>query len=218
MSALHPIAHHPDEALLLAYAGGGADEAAALIVATHLAFCAQCRDAVALMERVGGGLLESLPAAPLADAALAATLARLDDAEPAPQPRRVRSRDGTPGPLRAYLGGDLSQVRWRKMGPRLAYLPLFKRGPVSAKLLRGAPGTEVGAHTHRGMEYTLVLSGGFSDVTGRYGPGDLQVADASVRHSPIADAGEDCINLAVTTAPLEFESLIQKIVGPLFGF
>lgn len=214
----HSIHHHPDESLLLAYAAGGCDEVTGLIVATHMAFCGQCRAAVRLMEKVGGGLLETLPASALSDNALAATLARLDEAVPVSPAPRTSSEDGTPEPLRGYLGGDLSRVRWRRMGPSLAYLPLLKRGAVSAKLLRGAPGTEVGTHSHRGLEYTLVLSGGFSDVTGRYGPGDLQVANHAVRHSPIADPDGDCINLAVTTAPLKFENLIQKIAGPLFGF
>lgn len=211
------VQHHPEESLLLAYAGGATDEATGLIVATHMAFCAQCREAVALMEKIGGGLLETLPAVPLSQTARDAALARLDEAAPM-APRLPPSRDGTPNVLRHYLGGDLSQVRWRWMGPSLAYKPLFRRGGVSAKLLRGAPGTEVGHHTHRGLEFTLVLAGGFSDAAGRYAPGDLQVADASLRHNPIADPGEDCINLAVTTAPLKFENWVQKIAGPLFGF
>jgi putative transcriptional regulator len=210
--------HHPGEDLLLAYASGASDEASGLVVATHLAFCAQCRDAVTLMEQIGGGLLESLPPASMAQTAFAATVAKLDSAAPFARPVRTPSRDGTPEPLRSYLGGDLSAVRWRRMGPRLAYMPLFRRGGTSAKLLRGAPGAEVGAHTHRGQEFTLVLKGGFTDVTGNYGPGDLQVADDSLRHSPIADPGEDCINLAVTTASLKFENFIQKIAGPIFGF
>lgn len=212
------IAHHPEDDLLLAYASGASDEATALVIATHLAFCARCRDGVALMETIGGGLLESLPPAPLDLAAFAATVARLDSAPPFARPARTPSRDGTPEPLRSWLGGDLSSVRWRRMGPRLAYVPLFRRGSISAKLLRGAPGTEVGAHTHRGLEMTMVLKGGFTDATGNYGPGDLQVADGELSHSPIADAGEDCINLAVTTASLKFENLLQKIAGPLFGF
>ena len=58
------------------------------------------------------------------------------------------------------------------MGPKLAYLPLMRRGNINVRLLRGAPGTEVGPHGHRGLEYTLVLSGGFTDETGAYGPGD----------------------------------------------
>lgn len=212
------IRHHPDDALLLAYAAGATDEAVGLIVATHMALCAQCRASVAAMEKIGGGLLESLLPVPLADAALTAALAKLDDVTPVERPRRAPSRDGTPEVLRSYLGGDLSDARWRRMGPKLAYLPLFRRGRTSAKLLRGVPGTEVGAHSHRGLEFTLVLAGGFSDVTGSYGPGDLQLADANLRHNPIADPGEDCINLAITTAPLKFENWLQKIAGPLFGF
>lgn len=212
------IAHHPDEALLLDYAGGAADEARALVVATHLAFCRQCRDAVALMEKLGGGLLETIAPEAVSDGALYRALTGLDAAAPFERPRRAASKDNTPAPLRAYLGGDLSAVRWRKMGPHLAYAPLFQRGDVKVRLLRGTPGTDAGRHSHRGLEYTLVLQGGYSDHTGSYGPGDLQVADAGVRHSPIADPGEDCINLAVTTASLTFENLLQKLAAPLFGF
>ncbi len=210
--------HHPADDLLLAYATGTCDEAIGLVIATHLAFCAVCRQSVSLMEEIGGSLLEDLPPAPLAQTAFADTMARLENATPYARPVRTPSRDGTPEPLRSYLGGDLSAVRWRRMGPRLAYLPLFRRGGTRVKLLRGAPGTEVGGHSHRGMEFTLVLKGGFTDATGNYGPGDLQVADSSLSHSPVADAGEDCINLAVTTASLKFENFIQKIAGPLFGF
>jgi len=54
------IAHHPDEALLLAHASGAADEATSLIVATHLHYCAGCRIKAAEMENIGGSLLEDL--------------------------------------------------------------------------------------------------------------------------------------------------------------
>jgi putative transcriptional regulator len=55
-------------------------------------------------------------------------------------------------------------------------------------------------------------------VTGNYGPGDLQVMVDGMRHNPVADPGEDCINLAVTTGRLKFDSLLQRIAAPLFGF
>ena len=221
--------HHPDDDLLLSYASGAAEEAVALVIATHLAFCAQCRDAVALMETIGGNLLEDLPPVALSQTAFAGTAARLDQAKPFARPARAASRgasaragatiiEATPEPLRSYLGGDLPSVRWWRMGPSLAYKPLFRRGRTSVKLLRAAPGTDAGAHSHRGLELTLVLQGGFTDVTGSYGPGDLQVSDSALSHNPIADAGEDCINLAVTTDSLKFENLLQKIAGPLFGF
>ncbi|HEY5348005.1 MAG TPA: cupin domain-containing protein [Rhizomicrobium sp.] len=73
-------------------------------------------------------------------------------------------------------------------------------------------------HTHRSLEYTQVLRGGFTDATGSYGAGDFQMAAGDIRHDPIADFDGDCINLAVTTGTLRFDGLVQKIVGRLFGF
>jgi putative transcriptional regulator len=224
MIARHPpsdaagIAHHPDEVLLIAYASGTADEATSLVVATHLHFCADCRVDVGQLETIGGSLLEELAPRQLAAGALEAMLGRLDQVAPYERPRRTPSCDGTPSVLRSYLGGDLRDVRWRRMGPHLSYAPLFRRGPVAARLLRGTPGAQSGTHSHRGAEYTLVLQGGYTDETGSYAPGDLQVMGAGQRHNPVADSGEDCINLAVTTGRLKFDSLIQRIAAPLFGF
>lgn len=215
--SLHP-AHHPCEELLLAYASGAADEAASLIVAAHLAYCAACRLQSRTLDALGGSLLQELSPVPMTSGALDAALGKLDAAKPFERAARPVSKDGTPAVLRSYIGGDLADVRWRRMAPGLSYAPLFRSRGVSARLLRGAPGADSGPHSHRGMEYTLVLRGGFTDVTGNYGPGDLQVTDDSITHNPIADPGEDCINLAVTTGPLKFESWLQKIVAPLFGF
>ncbi|MEO8301201.1 MAG: ChrR family anti-sigma-E factor, partial [Rhizomicrobium sp.] len=211
-------AHHPSEELLLAYASGAADEATSLIVAAHLAYCAACRRQSRDMEALGGSLLQELSPVPLSSGALDAALRKLDGITPFERAPRAVSRDGTPAMLRSYIGGDIGDVRWRQVGPRLGYVPLLRRGNVAVRLLRGLPGAETGGHSHAGLEYTLVLKGGFSDETGRYGPGDLQVMEGDMRHNPVADPGEDCINLAVTTGPLKFESLLQRIVAPLFGF
>jgi putative transcriptional regulator len=211
-------AHHPSEDLLLAYASGAADEATGLIVAAHLAYCATCRRQSRELEALGGSLLQELAPVPMSGGALDAALMKLDGIKPFQRAARPASRDGTPALLRSYIGGDLSDVRWRQVGPHLSYLPVLRRGRVTARLLRGVPGAQTGRHGHAGLEYTLVLRGGFSDETGRYAPGDLQVMEGDMRHNPVADPGEDCINLAVTTGPLEFESLLQRIVAPLFGF
>jgi putative transcriptional regulator len=214
----HRPTHHPSEELLLAYASGAADEATGLIVAAHLAYCATCRLQSRELEALGGSLLQELAPVPMSAAALDAALMKLDGIKPFERPARATSRDGTPALLRSYIGGDLSDVRWRRVSPLLSYLPVFRRGRVTARLLRGVPGAQTGRHRHAGLEYTLVLKGGFSDETGSYAPGDLQVMEGEMRHNPVADPGEDCINLAVTTGPLKFESLLQRIVAPLFGF
>jgi putative transcriptional regulator len=210
------VHHHPDDTLLLAHAAGGLDGAMSLILATHLSFCGRCHRLVERQEQIGGALLEDLPPAPMKAEALDRVLARLD--EPVAPPGIRPSHDNTPAPLRAVLGHDLSQTRWRKMGAKLGYVTLYQRGPVAVRLLRGAPGAETGRHSHRGDEYTLVLRGGYTDETGTYAPGDFQAASADVHHNPIADAEEACINLAVTTGPLRFESPMQGMLARLFGF
>jgi putative transcriptional regulator len=210
------VRHHPDDALLLAYATGGLDSAMSLILATHLTFCARCRRLVADQEKIGGALLEDIAPIRMDSDAFSRVMARLNEPV-APEPHRP-SNDNTPAPLRAMLGRDLAQLRWRNMGPNLGYVTLYRQGPVAVRLLRGAPGTDTGRHSHRGMEYTLVLRGGYTDATGSYGPGDFQVGSAELRHNPVADPGEDCINLSVTTGPLHFDSALQNVVARLFGF
>jgi putative transcriptional regulator len=209
--------HHPDHALLLSYASGACDEATALILATHLTLCPDCREAVALAETVGGTLLQDMPPAALAPSAYADTLQRLD--APAPMaPARPRSADGTPAPLRAYMGRDLKDVRWRKIASGISYFPLHRAHGVVANLLRVSPGGDVGIHDHGGLEMTLVLAGGYQDATGRYAKGDLQVALPGLEHKPVADNDGDCINLTVTHARLRFRAPLARVAGLLFGF
>ena len=222
------VRHHPGEELLLDYASGPAEEGVALIVATHLCFCTDCRRTVALAEAAGGALLQET--APLAAGALDAVLARLDSFEgsdvrtekwkstfPGRSSGKPRN-DGTPSPLWSYLEDGLSGVRWRGMGPNLAFANLFRRGATRVRLLKGMPGADTGNHGHHGLEYTLVLAGGFTDETGSYAPGDLQMATPETVHNPVADLGEPCINLSVTTAPLRFNGLVPRLAGKLFGF
>ena len=74
------IQHHPDDALLSAFAGGTLDSGQHVAIATHLVACAQCRNFVRAMERVGGTLLTDLPPAPMSNNAFAAIEARLSEA------------------------------------------------------------------------------------------------------------------------------------------
>ncbi len=100
------------------------------------------------------------------------------------------------------------------MGVRQAILPTSKE--ASARLLFIPAGQAVPDHGHRGTELTLVLQGAFSDSTDRFGPGDLEIANEDLEHTPVAEAGADCICLAATDAPLRFTSLIPRLVQPFF--
>jgi putative transcriptional regulator len=214
------IHHHPGEEHLLAHASGAAGEGTSLVVATHLALCPECRATIAEMERMGGALLENVAPAEMSASALSSAMARLHDAGEGPrmQPAPPQRPAIAPEPLRSYIGGDVDRVRWIPIGPGVSYRPLLKGRDSRVQLIRTAPGAGVGLHTHGGEELTLVLAGGFSDMTGDYRRGDLQITTPEITHRPVTDDDGYCITLALTDAPLRFKSPIVGIVGRVFGF
>lgn len=191
--------HHPDETLLLEYAAGSLGEAKALLVATHLALCPQCRSIVRAGEAMGAvamfqGAAEEVGAVPdVSHEAL----------EPVRAPMALGERPNVPEPLRGYLNAPVSALGWVPVlsGMREYALPEFK-GRSSVRLLAIEPGRRMPRHTHEGDELTLVLQGSFSDATGAYARGDVATADASIDHQPQAGGGELCLCLAVEDAPL----------------
>ena len=209
------IRHHISDRLLMAYAAGSLPEAFDLVVATHVSLCDECRARLGAHEAVGGQVLEQSNSA-MAPGSLEACLARIDNVAPLPRPA-PRIRGGVfPAPLANYVGGGPEAVKWRPlgMGVRQAILPTA-RG-ASARLLYIPAGQSVPDHGHRGTELTLVLQGAFADSTDRFGRGDLEIADEDLEHTPIAEAGEDCICLAATDAPLRFNALIPRLLQPIF--
>jgi len=218
------IEHHLSEELILDYATGALGEGWSVPVATHLALCPACRQRVSAAEAVGGGLLETLSPAAVSSGTLDAVMARLDTEETAGAPAQtaVAHEQGKkpilPEPLRSYAGGDVDGLDWQRLGP-VAHQLLIPTGDgeTTVRLLKIPAGKPVPEHSHGGLELTLVLSGTYSDATGNYRRGDIQVADENLEHQPHAGAGEDCICLAVTDAPLQFSSFSARLVQPFLN-
>ncbi len=209
------IRHHVSDRLLMAYAAGTLPEAFSLVLATHLSLCDDCRARLGEYEALGGQVLERSDMA-MAEGSLEACMARIEGLAPLARPQPRPAQGIFPAPLADYIGGGLEAVKWRPlgMGVRQAILPT-PRG-ATARLLYIPAGQAVPDHGHRGTELTLVLQGAFADSTDRFGRGDLEIADEDLEHTPIAEAGEDCICLAATDAPLRFNALIPRLLQPVF--
>ncbi len=216
------IEHHPSEALLLDYASGALSEGWSVAIATHMALCPECRQVVRDFEAIGAALLEDLKPAPLSEDRVPVLtngpLAEVDRPDSVPTSKVAISSPVLPEPLRRYVGGDVDQVPWRRLGLG-AYQCLIPTGEdeTTVRLLRIPAEKPVPSHSHGGLELTLVLHGAFTDTTGQYARGDLQEAGETLEHQPYAAAGEDCICLAVTDAPLRFNSMAARVVQPLIG-
>lgn len=215
------VKHHISDDLIFAYGAGTLDEATGILVATHMALCPQCRDGLLAAESLGGALLENAGEAEVGDDALASLFDRIDGMPEQPAPAAAPSRPASavlPRPLRDYVGGDVEQIRWRSLGGGVRHCPLETGSAGStARLLFIPAGADVPDHGHRGLELTLVLTGAFYDRGVWFRRGDVEEADATIDHKPVAGPEEPCICLAVTDAPLRFHGLLPRLVQRFVG-
>lgn len=208
--------HHLTNALIQGFAAGTLPEAMNLVIAAHVSLCDSCRAAVEAHETLGGAVLATADAAPMATDALDRALSSIRAAAPEARPIRLPETDSPlPAPLSAYVA-SFDDVRWRSLGLGVKQAILPTSPEATARLLYIPAGTAVPDHSHNGLELTLVLQGAFSDEDGHYARGDIEIADPSVNHMPVADISEDCICLAVTDAPLRFNSFLPRLLQPIF--
>lgn len=213
------IKHHLTEPLLMGYAAGTLPEAFNLVVASHISMCDSCRAALAEYDAVGGEVMLDSDPVDVAEDALAATMALIENA-PAfdtPKPAARNIDDVLPGPLHEYVGGDLDAVKWRRVGGGVRQMVLPTSSDATVRLLHIPAGTAVPDHGHHGTELTLVLQGAFVDETDRFAAGDIEVANEELNHTPIADPDMDCICLSATDAPLNFTALLPRMAQRFIG-
>jgi putative transcriptional regulator len=211
------VSRHPaSEELLFDYATGALAEGPALAVALHVALDPASRTIVSRLHALGGALLEREPGAPVDETALQGTLARLGPIAGEQARRAERPRPGfewAPAPLLPYLKPGAG---WRRILGKFDEIRLELEGAFHrVSLLRLEPGRGLPEHRHAGYEYTVVLQGGYTDVTGSYGVGDLAVGPGDARHEPVADPGEPCIALIVVEQPIVLTGPWGRWLNPL---
>lgn len=206
------ITHHTPEAMLAAYAAGNLPQHFSVVVAAHVSLCMTCRASLGAHQAAGGVLLDAATPETLSASLKSSILDQLD-APVVPRPT-FKAAGVYPGPIMEALKGK--PPRWKSLGMGVKQSIMSADETGSIRLLYIPSGQAVPDHSHNGVELTLVLQGSFSDKTGRFVAGDLEVADQDLEHTPVADAGLPCICLAATDAPLRFSSLIPRMLQPLF--
>ncbi|MGM0559616.1 MAG: ChrR family anti-sigma-E factor [Pseudomonadota bacterium] len=225
--------HHAPEELLFDYARGALNAPASLMIETHLALDPESRSHVEDYDCIGGLLLEDLEPEPVSSDCFQHLLARLE--RESEESHREQSSDTQadstvdreadsplPRPLRRYIRSDLDSLSWRRVINGLEEADL-DAGEDDGKqwrlrLMWIAPDTKMPRHTHKGTEYTLVLQGAYRDENGRYGRGDMQVADAEVDHRPVSEPGDPCLCLVLTDAPLQLTGALGRFLNPFIRY
>lgn len=190
-----------------------------VVVASHLAWCPNCRDAVRAAEALGGEMLHSLSNSTVSDDCRARTLAALDQATLHRLPIAA-PRSELPAALARLLDvSSFDEIVWKKKAPGVAIcnvkLPAHAKGQL--KLLRIGAGRAMPEHGHGGEEITLVLKGAYHDHMGVFARGDVADLDEEIEHQPVVEPGEDCICLVATEKPTRFKSFAARLMQPFVG-
>lgn len=211
------------DSLLARYVAGTLPIPAHVLVESHLDLSDHSRAFVADLEAIAGDTLADLTPSDMndRDGALGRIFATPENAvRLAGGAERSRSRlgaDGMPTVLRDFVGYDIGSVPWRSKMPGFREYDMGEIDGCHVSMFWIRPGRAVPAHTHHGCEISLVLQGAFSDGVGRYGPGDISVADDDVDHRPVAENDCPCIGFAVTDAPLRLTGSFRQLIGDLIG-
>ncbi|KZZ73831.1 hypothetical protein A3765_26675, partial [Oleiphilus sp. HI0130] len=198
-------------------AAGQLPDALGLMIACHLESCTACRESVHKYESLGGDILEQCTEESVSPDLLEKTLALLDSNEPEQTFERTSYErlKNIPRPLRRFIKSDYDSLDWSGFSKNIREVVLnIEDGRYTTKLYRIKAGQELPEHTHEGREFTLVMSGSFSDRTCDYSEGDFILADQSTTHQPRASMDQDCICLAVMDAPLKMTGIFGRMLNP----
>lgn len=214
-------AFHPDQMDIMNYTAGSLTLPQALAIRVHLGYCHQCRVHARQLTQVGGALLENIIPASTDSDEFEQLMLQVENAEqqPAKTPSTEKQSSGK-NPLLNYLPFPLEHLPWQRQTSQIFKFDLtsiIKVPGFQVALQKISAGARVPTHTHKGIEYTVVLKGGFSDELGVYHEGDFIARDPSHKHTPTALQNEDCICLTVLSAPLKFTGW-QRIFNPFIAW
>jgi putative transcriptional regulator len=207
--------HHPSLDLLQSAAAGQLTAAVHKVVLAHAALCPDCRRELGQFELIGGAMLDEEPGVALAPGSLERALAAVG-AEGRNAVTAIPDwLQAVPASVRDVIADVAASVTGKGV-PSLTLMQNMGTNRETLDLVRIEPGKAIPTHAHEGTEYTLVLTGAFRDEHGVFAQGDLAINDARHTHRPVAEPGETCIALIVTTAPLRFKGplgLLQRVMN-----
>jgi len=205
--------HHPSLDLLQSAAAGQLTVAVHKVILAHAALCPDCRKDLGKFEAIGGAMLDEEPGLAMSTGALERALAAVG----ADGTNAVTAMPDWLQAVPASVRDIIADIAANATGtPTLTLMQTMGTNRETMELVRIEPGKAIPPHAHEGAEYTLVLTGAFRDERGLFAQGDLAINDARHTHRPIAEPGETCIALIVTTAALRFKGplgLLQRVMN-----
>lgn len=203
------------DALVSGYVAGSLPMPLHVLMDAHLELSPANRPIVAGLEGVAGDALEQLDPMELGDrdGALSAIFASRTSAETDP----VKRCGTMPRALADFVGHSVDDIPWKTKMPGFREYDMEDVDGCHVSMFWIKPGRTVPSHTHEGMELSLIIDGAFRDERGRFGRGDISIADPSVDHRPVAEKDVPCIGFAVTDAPLRLTGSLRQRLSDILA-
>ncbi len=209
-----PSHFHPEDDVILEYSAGSLDPAVALCVSVHLEHCELCREKLNKMDQVGAMLFEQQEPVAVSEGLLDSIFDAIDET-PKYSAGSVKVKasktSDLPKSVAKLIHYDDDSLVWKNHGSRVRSADLLQQGDLKAQLINIAKGSTIAEHGHKGREFTVILSGSFSDEDGVYREGDFICRKPGESHSPTATADKDCLCLIAVEAPLSFKNPLYEI-------
>ncbi|MBO6636590.1 MAG: cupin domain-containing protein [Roseitalea sp.] len=205
------------DALVSGYVAGSLPKPVHVLMDAHLELSPDNRAIISGLESAAGDALEHVTPDTLSgrDAALASIFASDDITVSAGE--RVKRCGTMPRALQDFIGHAVDDIPWKTKMPGFREFDMDDVDGCHVSMFWIKPGRTVPAHTHEGMELSLIIEGAFRDGRGRFGRGDISIADPSVDHRPTAETSGPCIGFAVTDAPLRLTGSLRQRLGDILS-
>jgi putative transcriptional regulator len=208
--------HHPSIEMLVDFSAGTLDTATSICVASHLHFCASCRAEVARLDQVGAQLMAISSPERVDDSIFEEVMRKIDEGH-TEQPVIVRKKgiQGFPELINKLIHGAAEMPIWKRLSKSMEVAKLFTgQSKYEVALHKICAGGTTPKHDHRGVEYTVVLKGSFSDEKSVYTEGDFIVREPGDVHQPMGAKNGECICLSAQEAPIKLTSPLGFFLNP----
>jgi putative transcriptional regulator len=209
--------HHPSREMLIEFSAGTLDTATSICVSAHLHFCKCCRDEVARLDEVGSQLMAISSPEVIDDGLFDKVMAKIDQPQPITEsaPLQKPGISGFPAHVNKLINNASKTPVWKKLSKSMEEAKLFTgQSKFEVALHKICAGGVTPKHDHRGMEYTVVLKGSFSDEKSVYTEGDFIVRKPGDIHQPMGAKNGECICLSAQEAPIRLTSLLGFFLNP----
>ncbi len=217
------VSFHPQDDMLLDFSSGRLDDAPAMCISAHLHFCERCRSRVNQLTELGSEVFSKGAPVTLEHDALDKLFARIDSSQEYEVGDTHTASASTaakhgiyPHVVEKLLSNEDHKPRWRNVSSSLKVARLFTgQNKFEVALHRIKAGGVTPIHNHGGKEYTVVLSGSFSDENGVYNEGDFILKEAGDIHHPVGAKYKDCVCLTALEAPIELPGILGWLMKPI---